>query len=184
VIVIDPKMAFGVGSHPTTRLCLRLLRDAEGLERVLDVGTGTGILAIAAARWGARRVVAVEMDEPSALNARENVARNAVADRVEVVHGRVEALEGLFDLVLANLLLSELHAALPRIAGLLRPGGALILAGYLASEAGAVRRDLGEVGFRVVRNEAEEEWGALCAHAGPAVAKQPGAGGSEGDGRY
>lgn len=163
VLVIDPKMAFGVGSHPTTRLCLKLLREALPAARALDAGTGTGILAIAAARWGARRVVAVEMDDASARNAEENVALNGVQDRVEVVRGRVEEQRGAFDLVLANLLLSETRAALPALARLLAPGGALILAGYLEAEAAAVARDLAGVGLRPLRRAREGEWGAMVA---------------------
>lgn len=171
VLVIDPKMAFGVGSHPTTRLCLRLLREAGAAGDVLDVGTGTGILAIAAARWGARRVVALEMDASSARNAAENVSLNGVSGRVEVVAGRLggDVPSGgapagdAFDLVLANLLREELREALPAMIARLRPAGALILAGFLAGETEAIARDLAARRLGVERRAREEEWGALRA---------------------
>lgn len=161
VIEIDPKMAFGVGSHPTTRLSLRLLRACTGADRVLDVGTGTGILAIAAARWGAVRVVGVEIDRAAVVNAVENVARNEVRGVLRIVHGGAGAVKGPFDRAVANLLTTELRSALPDIVKVLRPGGRLVVSGFLVSEEAAVREALQRHGLAAERSAREGEWGAL-----------------------
>jgi ribosomal protein L11 methyltransferase len=163
VIVIDPKMAFGVGGHPTTRLCLRLLRQVPRLGRMLDVGTGTGILAIAAARWGARRVVAVERDGAAVANARENLARNRVEDQVWLARGSVNAVRGTFDVIAANMLLAELRAVIPELAGRMRPAGCVILSGFLTSDEHTLRARLSEHGFGWMAGARDGEWGALAA---------------------
>ena len=165
VIEIDPKMAFGVGSHPTTRLCLRLLHGCRGADRVLDVGTGTGILAIAAARWGADRVVGVEMDPAALSNAVENVARNGVQGVLRIIHGGAGAVKGPFDRVVANLLTTELRSALPDIVKVLRPGGRLVLSGFLLGEEEAVREMLQRYGLAAHDATWEGEWGALLARS-------------------
>ena len=171
VIEIDPKMAFGVGSHPTTRLCLRLLHACSEADRLLDVGTGTGILAIAAARWGAVRVVGVEIDRAAVVNAVENVSRNGVRGVLRIIHGGADAVKGPFDRVVANLLTTEFRSALPDIVRVLRPGGRFVLSGFLVSEERAVREVLQRHGLAVESAEREGEWGALRArarHAAPA----------------
>jgi ribosomal protein L11 methyltransferase len=118
VIDVDPQMAFGTGEHATTRGCLRLLDDAlRPGERVLDVGSGSAILAIAAAKLGAREAIAVEYDPDANLNARENVERNGVQSRVEIVEAMADpalvAGFGPFDLILANILSGVIRPLLP-----------------------------------------------------------------------
>ena len=164
-IVIDPKMAFGVGSHPTTRLCLRLMHEIGNAERVLDLGTGTGILAIADAGWGARHVIAAEVDADAVQNAAENVARNGMERVISIVHGGVDALRGPFDRIVANLLLAEFLSALPDIARVLRSGCALILSGFLVPDEAAVRAALAERDLGVERCLREGEWGGLVARS-------------------
>lgn len=138
-LLLDPGLAFGTGTHPTTRLCLEYLDAHPPVGRdVVDYGCGSGVLAVAAARLGAARVWAVDND-PQALTAtQENAERNGVGDRLSV-HLPERFAPVATDLVLANILANPLIALAPRIAGLLRPGGALVLSGLLAEQGEAVR---------------------------------------------
>jgi len=163
VIEIDPQMAFGTGEHATTRGCLRLL-DASVPEggRVLDIGSGSGILAIAAARLGAREVVAVEFDEDANINARENLEHNGVAARVQLLERMADAplLESLgrFDLILANILSSVIRPLLPAMRAALAVDGRLIVSGILREERDAVLAAAEGVGLRLAAEDAEDEW--------------------------
>jgi ribosomal protein L11 methyltransferase len=165
VIDVDPQMAFGTGEHATTRGCLRLLDDAiRPGDRVLDVGSGSAILAIAAARLGADEAIAVEYDPDANLNARENLEANGVADRVRIVESMADpellACLGPFDLILANILSGVIRPLLPAFREALRaaPGGRLIVSGILRNEAAEVVHDAETAGFRVERVDEEEEW--------------------------
>jgi ribosomal protein L11 methyltransferase len=165
VVDVDPQMAFGTGEHATTRGCLRLL-DAvvRAGDRVLDVGSGSAILSIAAARLRAREAVAVEYDPDANLNARENLERNGVADRVRIVEALADEalLEGLgrFDLVLANILSGVIRPLLPAFRRALggSPAGRLVVSGILQPESPDVVCDAEAAGFRVERVDEEEEW--------------------------
>ncbi|QXD16696.1 50S ribosomal protein L11 methyltransferase [Rhodocaloribacter litoris] len=136
VLEIDPKMSFGTGYHESTRLVLRVLPSLiRGGERVLDAGTGTGILAIAAVRLGAAGALAFDIDPWAAENAAENFARNGVADRIAFREGSLEVVpESGFDLVLANINRNVLLDLLPGFAEKTRPGGRIVLAGLLTSD--------------------------------------------------
>lgn len=165
VIDIDPQMAFGTGEHATTRGCLRLLDDVlRPGDRVVDVGSGSAILAIAAARLGAREVIAVEYDPDANLNARENLEGNGVEDRVEIVEQMADAALldelGPFDLVLANILSGVIRPLLPAFHAALggTSEGRLIVSGILRTEAPLVVHDAEAAGFRVVEIDEEEEW--------------------------
>lgn len=163
VIEVDPQMAFGTGEHATTRGCLRLLDGVirEGA-RVLDVGSGSAILAITAVRLGAERAVAVEYDPDANINAVENLDRNGVADRVQIVEAMADpallAELGRFDLVLANILSGVIRPLLPAFRAALTPGGSLIVSGILRTEHQRVVDDAIAAGFRVEAVDEEEEW--------------------------
>jgi len=132
VIRLDPGLAFGTGTHPTTRMCLRwIAREASAWPRVLDYGCGSGILAIGAALHGARVVDAVDID-PVAV---ESTRANASANGVTLQAGLPEAATGAYDLVLANILATPLKLLAPLLCGHLAPGAPLVLAGILARQA-------------------------------------------------
>ena len=164
LIVIDPQMAFGTGEHASTRGTLRLLeRHVRAGTRVLDVGTGSAVLAIAAARLGAREVVAVETDGDSLINARENIERNRVADRITLEHRHVDAaylhaVTPPFDLIVANILSSVIVPLLSALHAALAPDGTLVVAGILQAEAERVEKAAAREGFRLLQQDCEEEW--------------------------
>ena len=132
-IRLDPGVAFGTGSHPTTRLCLGwLARNLPHGARVLDYGCGSGVLAIAAAKLGAREVVGTDIDEQARDAARANSERNRV-DALYTAPDRLPA--GVFDVVLANILANPLRILAPMLAARVAPGGSLVLSGVLQRQA-------------------------------------------------
>ncbi|MBU3740168.1 MAG: 50S ribosomal protein L11 methyltransferase [Rhodoferax sp.] len=138
IMRLDPGLAFGTGTHPTTRMCLRWIAaaarqpgPASGLGRVLDYGCGSGILAIAAALHDAHPVWAVDIDEAALVATRTNAAANGVALQV----GRPEDCVGRYQTVLANILATPLKVLAPLLWGRVAPGGRLVLAGILARQA-------------------------------------------------
>jgi ribosomal protein L11 methyltransferase len=163
VLRIDPQMAFGTGEHASTRGVLRLMQSvvAPG-QRLLDVGAGSAILAIAAARLGAAHVLAAESDPEAMPNAGENVVRNEVADRVtlrcELVDERFLHDSGPFHGILANVLSSVLRPLLPAFHRALLPGGWSILAGILVEEAPGMVAAARAAGFDVEAEDVEEQW--------------------------
>jgi ribosomal protein L11 methyltransferase len=131
--VLDPGLAFGTGSHPTTYLCLQWLTEqVRGGESVLDYGCGSGILAIAAAKLGARSALGIDIDENALQAAQDNAAANHVT--LNVSHSR-EPLVQQFDLVVANILTNPLCVLAPLLAGCVAPGGQIALSGVLAIQA-------------------------------------------------
>lgn len=183
IVRLDPGLAFGTGTHPTTRLCLRALERlvAPGA-RVLDVGTGSGILAIAAARLGAARVVALDIDPVAVGAARANVRRNRIARIVDVREGGPDTAfraprSGLgvarsqqpeletpdFDLLLANITARTNAALASHLATLLAPDGRLVASGILAESAHLVIEAFAAVGLEILSQEEEGDWVALIA---------------------
>lgn len=130
-IRLDPGLAFGTGTHPTTRMCLRWIAQHPGDQRVLDYGCGSGILAIGAAKFGAHTVVAVDIDE-AAVQATE---LNATANDVTLQAGLPELAQGTFNVVLANILATPLKVLAPLLWSHVAPGGQLVLAGILERQA-------------------------------------------------
>jgi ribosomal protein L11 methyltransferase len=161
-IVIEPEMAFGTGEHETTRGVVRLLPAlVRPGDHVADLGAGSAVLSIAAAKLGAARVVAIELDHDSIGNANGNVARNGVADVVTVLEGDVAVLLPLVApvrVVLANILSSVLLELLPGIGAALARDGEAILSGILLEERSMMLDELVEHGWRVVAEDVEGSW--------------------------
>lgn len=166
LLEVDPKMSFGTGYHESTRLMLRLMGGVTFSERrVIDAGTGTGVLAIAAAKCGARRVIAFDIDEWSYENGRENVLLNRVDDVVDVRLGGMDVLseEEDYDIILANINLNVLLGLLPEFHRRLRPDGLLIMSGMLRTDRSRMSDALTGEGFIVEREREEGEWWAVVA---------------------
>ena len=168
VIELDPGRAFGTGQHQTTRLCLRALEQrVHSGDRVIDVGTGSGILAIVAARLGARSVWALDTDVDAVSVARENVQRNGVQRTVQVARGSLGGGRGgsksPADIVVVNISAVALEALAPQIARALRPGGLLIAAGFLAERLSELEAAVAAAGLRSLAVEAEDGWRCIVA---------------------
>jgi ribosomal protein L11 methyltransferase len=162
LIRLDPGMAFGTGEHPTTRLCLESLETClRPNQNVLDLGTGSGILAIAAALMGAERVVAVDIDPVAVGIARENAAMNGVEGRVQVLEGSLEAAKPPFDLILANISSAGIIQMAPELARALAPQGRLIASGIGDHLAGTCQAVLQNTGLRVLETTGRDGWCAI-----------------------
>ncbi len=164
-VVLDPGMAFGTGTHPTTSLCLAALSellDARPGAAVLDVGTGSGLLAIAARKLGAGRVAGNDNDPVAVAVARENAARNGV--EVALTAEGLESIAGEFELVVANILANTLVELAPAIAAKVAPGGAVLLSGILGPQEGEVRAAYVAAGLRPLPggDRREGEWSLLA----------------------
>ncbi len=164
-IIIEPGRAFGTGTHGSTRGCLLLLGallDRASVAHALDIGTGTGILAIAAAALGVPRVTALDTDPDAVAAARANAARNGVAARIRCALADAAGANGPpVSLILANLLAGSHIAHAPEYRRLATPGGHLILGGILTEEAGTVGEALRGHGFTLVERVDVEGWASL-----------------------
>ncbi len=157
-IVLDPGLAFGTGSHPTTRMCLQWLEaNLRPGKTVLDYGCGSGILAIAAVKLGADRVVGVDIDLQAVESARDNAHRNAVQADFRL-SGNLP--EGDYDVVVANILTNPLKALMPLLAARTRPGGQIILSGILDAQADEVMA-IYSAAFEMQRAAVDEGWALL-----------------------
>jgi ribosomal protein L11 methyltransferase len=190
VVEIDPGMAFGTGLHPTTRLCLQLMEDQldpAWHKKALDLGTGSGILAIAAAKLGIPYILGLDTDAVAIRAARENVERNGLSDKVQMETGSLaveknesgeggfyafaeedqrppEVLAGLlpFDAIIANIIARVLIALAEPMAAALRPGGLLITSGIIAERADEVAAALEQAGLELVERREENDWVAFA----------------------
>jgi ribosomal protein L11 methyltransferase len=139
VVGIDPGRSFGSGSHPSTRLALAELEQLlEGNESVLDVGCGSGILSVAAARLGATRVLGIDIDPAAIEFTTRNAKSNGVADLVTATAIPIEAADGTYDVVISNMLASLLSSHGPNLVTMVRPGRRLVLSGLLSSQVDQV----------------------------------------------
>lgn len=170
VIVMDPGMAFGTGHHATTSLSLQLLRDAlakHSAISVLDVGTGTGILGMAAALFGATTVVAIDNDPEAVSAASDNCARNNLQRIMEVAGTPLSSLSDPFSLVIANIVHDVLLELAPDLARLTADGGQLILSGILSGpQVASIVSCFTHLGFSLNRQEQQKEWAALLFNKG------------------
>jgi len=163
VIELDPGMAFGTGLHPTTRMCLQALEEhLEPGAKVLDLGTGSGILAIAAARLGAGSVLALDNDPVAVRAARANVQSNGVRNTVTVEPGSLDKTTEEFELVLVNILARVIiELAGQGLVDRVRPTGLMIAAGIIEEQEAEVTAALRERGLEIVERRQEKDWVAL-----------------------
>lgn len=165
VLTVDPGQAFGTGTHETTRMCLRMIEDVFDLSpaprEVLDVGTGTGILGIAAARMGAARVLAIDTDPVAVEVAGKNAEGNGVAAAFRAETTPLSAVPGTFDLVLGNLIAEILIDLSPELVQRTSPGGHLVLSGILAEKSGWVTEEFGKNGASPLAETVDGQWSAL-----------------------
>ena len=163
VLTIDPKMSFGTGEHQTTKMMLRALEKIvkPGMN-VLDVGSGTGILSIAAVKLGAKKVVAVDFDEICLENCKENCVINEVVSSVEIITGEIDdVVEKDFDLILANIQKNVLLEIAEQIKERIKQNGIVILSGLLESDREAIEKKYHSLGFKTLYIDQMDEWIAI-----------------------
>ncbi len=158
---IDPGLAFGTGMHPTTRLCIQALDQALPADSLLDLGCGSGILALAAALAGVPRILAMDNDPEAVLVSQENANKNGLLGRLQIQVGELDQVDGRYDLVLANILSGTLMELAPALFERLQPGGVLILSGILGTEAAQVRAAYSALGLIHEATDLEAEWCAI-----------------------
>jgi ribosomal protein L11 methyltransferase len=173
VIEIDPGMAFGTGTHATTRLCLetleRIIDCSPPFDKplpispptVLDVGTGSGVLAIAARKLGAGRIVAVDIDPEAIQVALENIHNNKIFDDIEISTNTLEHIDGGFAVVLANILAEDLARMAPALSSKLLPGGKIVLSGILNEREEMVLNAYASCGLIHLETTRQQEWSCI-----------------------
>jgi len=170
ILLIDPGMAFGTGTHETTRLCLELLEEVlPSGALVLDLGSGSGILSIAAVLLGASDVTAVDIDPVAERVTRENALRNGAEDRITVLTGNVltdpvfaSSVAGSYQVILSNIVADAVIALAPVVRPWLAAGGVWILSGVISERAAEVEAALAAQGYCVLSHLNEGEWHAYC----------------------
>lgn len=166
VVIIDPENAFGSGDHETTRLMLKLLEaEISGGERVLDVGCGSGVLAIAALRLGAASALALDVDDDAVAVATRNARKNGVSARIEISNHRLSEVPGTYDVVAANIETSPLIAMASELCERLAPQGRLMLSGVLREEQVELLSAFPRL--RLLRALDENAWSAYLLSFGP-----------------
>lgn len=165
IIELDPGMAFGTGTHPTTVMCLQALEKyVKPEDYVIDVGTGSGVLAIGAALLDAGEILALDLDEVAVAAAKENISLNKCDSKVEVKQGDLlESVSGKADLIVANILAEVIVTFSADAYELLAPGGLFIVSGIISAKKDMVKEDLIAKGFELVESVVMEDWVALIA---------------------
>jgi ribosomal protein L11 methyltransferase len=161
IIELDPKQAFGTGTHATTQLCLRALEaELETFDDpcVFDVGTGSGILAIAAAKLGAKRVETCDTDKVAVIATLENAEINGVREKINAYHGGIETLTGEADVLVINILAEVIVSLAQEVAARVRPGGLVIASGIIKARQQAVEQAFEAAGLAINRTEHQGEW--------------------------
>ncbi|MDV2683073.1 50S ribosomal protein L11 methyltransferase [Alkalihalophilus lindianensis] len=163
VIELDPGMAFGTGTHPTTVLCIQALESVvKGDEDVVDVGTGSGVLSIAAAKLGAKSVLGLDLDEVAVESAALNVKLNNVSDVVSVRQNNLlEQVDGKYEVIVANILAEVIVQFVQDAAAILKPGGAFITSGIIKRKKQEVKDALVAAGFTIEEVVEMDDWVAI-----------------------
>ena len=166
LIFLDPGMAFGTGTHPTTRLMLEALeKTIVGNEYVIDVGTGSGVLSIAAKHLGAGKVDAYDIDEVAVNSAKKNLALNPIAKDVKVgVNSLLDGIHTQADLIVANILAEIIVPLIPQAYENLKPGGKFLVSGIIDDKAPLIRQKLQEQGFIIDDEQQMKDWHGMIAH--------------------
>jgi ribosomal protein L11 methyltransferase len=160
VIEIDPEMAFGSGDHSTTQLMLQMIdKNLKSRSRILDIGTGTGILSIAARRLGCGSIVAFDVDQIAAVTCKKNAMMNAIRSHFHIFTGTIDALKPTkFDLIAANVNRFQILAMLPRLPLYLKDDGICLISGILDSEEGQIRQACHDFGLLITVMQKDKEW--------------------------
>lgn len=167
IIELDPGRAFGTGSHPTTSLCLKLMEEniKEG-DSVIDVGTGSGILMIAANRLGASEVYGTDIDELAVESANENLELNGITDAKVYLGNLVSVVNGKkFDVVVANILADVLLILLNDISKVVKEGGLVIFSGIIDEKCELLKKEVEALGMEILEIKADKEWRAMLIKA-------------------
>lgn len=164
VVELDPGMAFGTGDHETTRMCIQALEKYVQKDSIVfDVGTGSGILAIAAAKLGAKKAVGVDLDPVAVESAKENVEYNNL-DNIEVLYGNlVEVIDGKADIVVANIIAEVICILIDDVKRVLKEGGIFITSGIIHDRVDMVTSKLEESDFEVIKVNKDGEWNCIIA---------------------
>ncbi len=160
-VILDPGMAFGSGHHATTAGCVQML-EKYNASKTLDIGCGSGILAIVSAKLGAEQIVAVDIDPSVVPTAVRNVELNEVGSIVSIFNGGVESVDGLFDVIVANLYLDSLAQMADELGAKLVAGGTIILSGFQLRQAGHALDTYRNAGFYEIERVTENEWVTLA----------------------
>ena len=165
IIELDPGMAFGTGTHPTTVMCLQALEKyVKQGDSVIDVGTGSGVLSIGAALLGASKVQALDLDEVAVQAAKENIALNNVEEVVEVTHGNLlDSIKEPASIIVANILAEVIMTFSEDAYSILPEDGLFIVSGIIAQKRDLVKEDLQSKGFEIIESVLMEEWVAIVA---------------------
>lgn len=166
IIELDPGMAFGTGTHETTRMCVEALEEnVKGDTTVFDIGTGSGILAIAAAKLGAKKVIGVDLDPVAVDSAKENVSFNDL-NNIEILYGNLmDVVTGKADLVVANIIAEIIVVLAEDVKNFLVPGGLFITSGIIRERRELVETKLKEKGFKIKEVKEQGEWLCIIAEA-------------------
>lgn len=166
IIELDPGMAFGTGTHPTTRICLALLQELITSEtEMLDIGTGSGILALAGAKLGAAKICAMDIDPIAVRVAEENIRRNHLDDLIAVYESNLleRPLDSKFNLVVANIITNAILELVPQLPKVLKPGGILVASGIIEERFPEVSESLAKQGLIEIKSISEESWVGVVA---------------------
>lgn len=165
VIEMDPGMAFGTGTHPSTMLSMQALeKQVQPADDVADVGCGSGILSVLAAKLGAKRVLALDLDDVAVQATRQNAAINRVADRIEVRQNNLlDGVDDTFNVIVANIIADVIIRMAPTVPQRLKPNGWFIASGIIAAKREEVVEVLHRNGLQVRETMRMEDWIALCA---------------------